>query len=139
MTTTTPRVGDVVRHTYDHSTGRRTVTGTIDRLDRGHALVDFAAEGFAYLKLADLEVVRDDFPVGASVAFTWRGMRLEGTVVDHLQFNGKVRHGVLVDDRTYDVWPDMGIEAVRSSIAQRAADTAERDRATGGGAGYPVG
>lgn len=57
-TTTHPSaVGDVVRHTYDHSTGPRTITGTVNRLDRGHALVDFAADGFAYVKIGDLEVV----------------------------------------------------------------------------------
>lgn len=52
-----PVVGDTVRHTYNHTEGPRTIQGTVDRLDRGHALVDFDNDGFAYLQLVQLEVV----------------------------------------------------------------------------------
>lgn len=67
-------------------------------------------------------------PLGTMVAFYWQPSDtwLTGQVVDHLTFNGKVRHGVRVSAKTavdphgidggriYDVWPDMSIAALTS-------------------------
>jgi hypothetical protein len=51
------------------------------------------------------------YELGTMVAFYWRatGQWLVGKVIDHISFNDKIRHGVEVDGRVYDVWPDMAI------------------------------
>lgn len=60
------------------------------------------------------------YPLGSAVAFYIKSTDewLVGEVVDHLTFNGKVRHGVRVGARTYDVWPDISIApAAHSGMA----------------------
>lgn len=139
MNTTITRpvaVDDAVKWTTRTNEGIETYTGRVIWVTPNEARVELHEDGsIVHVMIEDLEVL----PV-YSARNRVRSLRTGHVGYIHEDYH-RATVTVLWDGWLHPVGVPRGeIVAVPfPTIAQRAADTAERDRATNGGAGYPVG